>query len=252
MADRIPGVRRTVSAGVIALAAVSVSAPTAPLVAQENGDPGISLTQIDVSSYGGATIAVFQSIIGNTIVDTDTRTAVSILGSGNNTHGILQFNIDGGNASNQANVHAIAIVGGANGAVLAPSIHVTRLTGGNILAVSGTDRSTSIVGSFNNSSGLFAINVNAGNLNNQVNAFAMTFGTGGNGEKAVVRVSDTTLSHVKSDPSDVEITGENKRTDSIQDSFGNFSGVLQVNVASGDGNKMSITSTVNVSVRTVK
>lgn len=243
--------RRAVAfaAGMMALAAFGVSQANAD---EDPPAPGTTLTIFEASTYGEARVVVFQSIVGNTIIDQNVQRHVSVVGSGNNTHGIFQYNVDAGNASNQANVHAIAIIGGGDSSAQSASVYVTRQRGGNTLSVSNSTRSTSIVDSFNNSSGLFAINVNAGNLNNQVNAFAMAFGTHATEKKSIVQISDKALGTIQADSTDVEISGENKRTDTIQDSFKNFSGVLQVNVASGDGNAMSITSTFNVSVRTLR
>jgi hypothetical protein len=250
--DRNSHFRRVLASGAVALSAIVASSHLAPAYAQEAPEPGTSLTILEVSSYAEARIVVFQSIIGNTILQHDSQIGVSIANSGNNTHGIFQYNANAGMASNQANIHAIAVVGGRDSTAHLSSVYVVRETGGNSLTVSNSVRSTSIVDSFNNSSGLFAINVNAGNLNNQVNAFALAFGNTAHEKKSIVRVSDHALGTVLGEATEVEISGDNTRTDTIQDSFRNFSGLLQMNVASGDGNAMAITSTVNVTVRTLR
>ena len=218
--------------------------------AQDAPPPGTSLTLIEATSAAHTLVVVRQSIVNNTIIDVDSHRNVSIINSGNNHNGVLQFNIDAGAGSNQANVLSLAFSRLTGITSFGSSVHVQRLRSGNFLYASNNTRTVHIVGSFNDTTGIVSLNVNAGNLNNQVNAMALAFAQGGHHQ--VVSMNDKSLGNVSGDGTTATIEGEQKREVKVEDSFKNFTGILKLNIATGDGNNMSITTNAHIAVRTIQ
>ena len=239
--------------GLILAAAGLLVAPGVARAVDPPSDPpseGTSLTLIEANSAAHALIVVHQAIINNTVYDVNSERNVSIINSGNYHRGILQFNTNAGEASNQVNILSLAFSRLSGITSLGASVHVQRVRSGNFLYASNNIRRVHIIGSFNNTTGIVSVNANAGNLNNQVNALALAFSNGTGSH--VVAMKDTSLGKVSGDGTTAKIEGEQKREVKIEDSFKNFSGILQLNIATGDGNNMSIVTNATISVRTIQ
>ena len=236
---------------VAASAASAVDLPSSPGTSSgESSSQGTSLTLIEANSAAHALVVVHQAIINNTVYDVDSQRNVSIINSGNYHQGILQFNTNAGEASNQVNIISLAFSRLSGITSLGASVHVQRVRSGNFLYASNNIRRVHIVGSFNNTTGIVSVNVNAGNLNNQVNALALAFSNGSGSH--VVAMKDTSLGKVSGDGTTAKIEGEQKHEVKVEDSFKNFTGILKLNIATGDGNNMSITTNATISVRTIQ
>jgi hypothetical protein len=124
-----------------------------------------------------------------------------------------------------------------------PALGGTRLAQPNSLLYSDNNLSDQIASSFNNFSGIANVNQAAGYLNNQGNAVAIAGGIAQPGAKAqsvVKAATDVILAqasafNVVADgnrPGETTFPGSNA-DDSITNSFGAFTGVANVNQASG-------------------
>lgn len=184
-----------------------------------------------------------QGQVGNTLNQTDVTEVTDITGSLNGNVGITQVNQDAGNFVNQANIVSIAMGGSARGTLgeLAASVSVEYV--GNTVVADGARLENHIHNSFNGGSGVTQVNQNAGGFNNQYNV--MVVGVGLDGTEDLIALSDSDLSaHVGEN--EVTLEGDIEMSNSLTDSFNNYSGIAQVSQAAGYG----ITTTQKMIVTT--
>ena len=199
-----------------------------------------------LSGGAGASVVVNQSLIGNTVVVPNYDTSVGFENSGNNNQGIVDINQEAGLLNNQANVRAIAVV--LNGQQIQTfGLDVQQVRRDNSVTVTGGNRETHITDSFAGTSGIVGINQSAGNLNQEVNSLSLAIGaTAGSNVDAI---GDSTLSNVSSNNT-LTTSGTGSRSDTISNSFANFTGIAQVTQSSGDlnmiGNHIGISITSQV------
>ena len=152
-----------------------------------------------------------------------------IIGSLNDNSGIVQFNQDSGNTTNQGNTLSAAV---AFNAGLADSMASAQQTTTNNQAIStgpnGTQRYARIIGSGNNNSGALMVNQNVGNGNNQLNAASIAVAKG----SAVVALSEADLGQFNTFNT-VDDFGSVRRN-LISDSFNGNSGIVAANQAGGN------------------
>lgn len=199
-----------------------------------------------LSGAAGASAVVNQSLIGNTVVVPNYDTSVGFENSGNNNQGIVDVNQESGILNNQANVRAIAIV--LNGQQLQTlSLDVQQVSRDNTVTVTGGNRETHITDSFTGTTGIVGINQSAGNLNQAVNA--LTVAIGGTLGSNLDVIGDATLGSVSSNNT-LTTNNTGTRSDTISNSFANFTGIAQVTQSSGDlnmiGNHIGISITSQV------
>lgn len=202
---------------------------------------------VDALTGGAESSAlVTQSLIGNTVTVPNYDTSVGFEGSGNNDQGIVDVNQESGLLNNQANVRAIALV--LNGQQFQTlDLDVQQVRKDNNLTVTGGNRETHITDSFIGTTGIVGINQSAGNLNQEANVLAVSIGAtlGSN----VTAMGDATLGSVSSNNT-LTSSGTGTHTDTISNSFTNFTGIAQVTQSSGDlnmiGNRIGISFTSQV------
>jgi hypothetical protein len=170
--------------------------------------------------------------------------------------GIVGVNQDVGNMVNQANVLAFARTEG--GSIQSDAeAEVDQLNAGNSSTqqevIEGAvfddpDHTASITDSITNNEGLVGVNQNAGNMNNQTNALALTIGEGNS-----MVLSEASLGQVNA--GNVVLGIETVKTTSIADSVTNNTGVVQVNTTVGNHNNQgsaiafgALTTTASIGV----
>jgi hypothetical protein len=161
-----------------------------------------------------------------------------------NNGGIVSVNQDSGNINNQANVRVIALAAGGADLNL-PSVDLARASSDNAVISSGGSHTDSIVGSFNDTTGIVGVNQSSGNLNQQANVLVMAVGLRMTPEVALL--DDHALGDVI--PNQTDATGgdpTSPRSESIVDSFNNFTGIAQVSQSAGNQNEVS--NVIGVSV----
>jgi hypothetical protein len=247
--------RARAAVAAVVIGAVSLAGPGAR--AQEGPAPepvGIAVTVggVDaVVAVAGAAAAVAdivadQALVGNRVEDHNPGLRAHVEQSLRNNVGIVSVNQNAGSVNNQANVRVLALVGSASD--LAAVLHLADIAGaavrtGNTAISTGASREDLLVGSFDGSVGVAGLNQSAGNLNQQANLLALTFGhTGPPGE--VVALQDAALGVVSGD--NVVDDRVATRTDQIADSFRGFRGVAQVSQVSGDLNVVRNAMTLSV------
>lgn len=211
--------------------------------------PGVESAGAVVDALTGgaaASVVVTQSLIGNTVVVPNYDTSVGFENSGNNNQGIVDVNQESGLLNNQANVRAIAVV--LNGQQIQNTeLDVLQVRKDNSVTVTGGNRETHITDAFTGTTGIVGINQSSGNLNQEANALAISIGaTLGS---SVTAIGDATLGNVSSNNT-LTTSGTGTRTDTLSNSFANFTGIAQVTQSSGDlnmvGNRIGISFTSQV------
>jgi hypothetical protein len=104
-----------------------------------------------------------------------------------------------------------------------------------------------IVGSFNDTTGIVGVNQSSGNLNQQANVLVMAVGLRATPDVALL--DDHALGDVI--PTQTDATGgdpTSPRSESIIDSFANFTGIAQVSQSAGNENNISNVIGVSVNV----
>jgi hypothetical protein len=205
--------------------------------------------------------------------ETNFKLSLSALmsGSGNTNTGVWGFNQDVGNMTNQGNVVSVAGItdlpsfadaqaeadqSDTNNSVTdLEHAHVTVLdTQGNPVEVSAdnvsqftsgqyiANKSATIQDSINTNTGVFNVNQNAGNMNNQTNGVAAAVGEG-----AQVAMSEAALGQENSGNKVFEI--ETVKRDLITGSVNGNTGIVNVNQSVGNmnnqGNVVSLAATTS-------
>ena len=150
--------------------------------------------------------------------------------NGDGTAGALAVNLVAGSGNQQANVGLIASggIGLADGAVV-QALSIGTIGGSASAEVRIAD------GAFAGSTGWLATNIGAGLGNQQANV--ATIGIGFTGEVATAAMlSQSRASTMEGDRGETPNGPEPYRTQIGDGAFANSSGVVQVNLAAGDGN----------------
>ncbi len=210
--------------------------------------PGIEAVAA-IAEYTGGEVsaeALFvQQAVGNALEQSDVTSRTVFEGSGQYNAGILSINPASGDLNNQAIIRAIAFGDGGAALQLASAYGSMELTDNTVVA-SGP-RETRIEDSFHGTTGIVGINQSAGNLNQQVNALALTIGTTlGPGIEVL---GDAALG-VIGGPEDNTLVGdlESPRSAVLYNSFHGFVGIAQVNQSPGDLNRIANLLGVSLSV----
>lgn len=195
-------------------------------------------------SSDGTTV---QSLQDNTVTDLTTGHSALIEGSFNESTGAIGVNQSAGTANNQANVYAAAFGSAEIGALRVNDADVVQRLQGNSLTTNVETLTAGIHDSFNNTAGIVGVNQAAGNLNNQANVVALTFG--GDAGPAATLLDEAALAQVgeKADNSHDEQT-DTDTSATITNSFNNFKGVAQVNQVAGNLNQVANVVGVSVNV----
>jgi len=216
---------------------------------EPNGRNGFSETDMpnlfepdgesDVS--GSALAAAYatgsQTAFGNTVTMTNGARA-ALEKSFQNFEGVAGVNQNAGDGSSQANIVSISRATAGGGAI-AVADTVQHLFG-NSVADRAPQLETLIADSFNNASGVVGINQSAGALNQQINALAVAFSIGGEGEAPAAMIGDVELGSISTNTDNqYESTEDQTRTTGVVNSFNNFTGVAQVSQAAGSLNQVS-------------
>src|SRR5262249_3782434 len=137
------------------------------------------------------------------------------------------------NFNNQANVVAIAVAQ-SGGTVVGATAYAFAQRSGNTLTTSGGSSEDRITGSFNNTTGLVAVNQSSGSLNQQVNVVVIGLGATVGPTDAL---ADSALAAVSGASNNILKQGAPRsRADVIDGSFTDFHGIAQVNQSAGDLN----------------
>jgi hypothetical protein len=194
------------------------------------------------AAFGEAIIG--QALLNNTVTQTDIDSISVIDQSINDNRGIIDVNQDSGNFNNQANVVAIAVAQ-SGGTVVGATVYAFAQRSGNTLITSGGSSEDRITGSFNNTTGLVAVNQSSGSLNQQVNVVVIGLGASVGTTDAL---ADSALAAVSgANDNTLKQGAPRSRADMIDGSFTDFHGIAQVNQSAGDlnviGNALAISVT---------
>lgn len=214
------------------------------------GITGIDAADVVAAALPGGTSAslgLTQSLIGNRVTENGVNSSVGFEFSGLDNRGMVNVNQEAGNLNNQANVRVIALV--LDGQQIQTfDFDILQVRADNVLTVIGGIRETHISDSFTGTRGVVGINQSAGSLNQESNALLVALGAtlGSN----VSMVGDSTMASVSSNNSLTE--GGGTRTDSMTNSFGNFTGIAQVAQSAGDMNNISNRLVISVSSEMIR
>lgn len=204
----------------------------------------------NVGNYVGSAGAVF---------DYGLDLNASISGSVLDNTGIVHFNQDVGNMVNQGNVLSLSSIGDGATAFTDSQAAVDQYNAGNTViweeylepdANNGfvPDKVASISGSINGNSGIVGVNQNAGNMNNQTNAVALSVGFG-----ATLALSEALLGQENTGNFIHEV--ETVKVDTIEGSISGNSGIVSVNQSTGNLNNQgsvvafsALTASANINV----
>ena len=198
--------------------------------------PGIVEVQAVVS--GGALVAEImleQSMTGNTIEEHGISHRSSIEGSFSDGRGMFNVNQDSGNVNNQANVRVVVFAAkDAEIQVLEVNTKIERAN--NTVVSSESAREDRLVDSFNDTVGVVGVNQSSGNGNQQSNLLVMGIGLMVGSEALLVE--EQALETLFPDAADLALleAPSAPRSETVSDSFQNFSGVAQVTQSAGDLN----------------
>ncbi len=253
--------RSPLQGGVLALAAIFISfiaagagraqdvtaifTPTADgfIYSMPGLDAAAAVASAAEAGAAAADVAFSQSLVGNQVVESNVERNVAFTGSGQYNAGIVSINQDAGNFSNQANLRAIAIVEGDAPLHLAYVLGAAEMTGNSV--VSGGPRTTVIDDSFHGTIGIVGINQSAGNLNQQLNAVAITAGPSLGPE--LIALGDSALESIGGQADNTLVEDPTSpRQAVLNNSFEGFVGIAQVNQSPGDMN--SVANTFGLSV----
>jgi hypothetical protein len=215
--------------------------------------PGLDGAAAIVSAtvgVGEATVEATQSLIGNSVIVEGGEAAIDFADSGNGLTGILSINQEAGNMNQQANIRTLVMVDAGGGpAVLHIDINTSQELRGNSLTLRDTGpRSVAITDSFNGSTGIVGINQSAGNLNQQLSVVAVAIGS--NVGPAAIHLGDAQLGQIGgvADNTLEEEGVQGPRTNTLSNSFNDFSGIAQISQTTGDMNR--VTQAVGISITT--
>jgi hypothetical protein len=127
-------------------------------------------------------------------------------------------------------VEVQAAVGGGG---LVAEIMLEQSVSGNVIAEDGVSHRSSIEGSFSGGRGIFNVNQDSGNVNNQANVLVVVFAAKDAGIQ-VLEV-DTKIERANN----TVVSNDSPREDRLVDSFNDTVGVVGVNQSSGNGNQQS-------------
>ncbi|WP_336985699.1 hypothetical protein [Altererythrobacter aquiaggeris] len=209
--------------------------------------------------------------ISENITDEGIDKTAETTDSVNGNTGIVQFNQDAGQATNQGNVASVAAVftnGDETQAVMSEAYADQRITdssathregfqnlAGLVDIVNGEivvdlegdfdfDLTASISGSYNGNSGVIHGNQNVGNGNNQHNVLSLAVG-----DNALVALSDAGLGQQNSGNTLLDINS--LKTSTVTDSMNGNTGIVNVNQAAGAFNNQATVVSVAAMTSTV-
>lgn len=217
--------------------------------------------QLDGSAQSDAIVNatidnVSVSAIDETVFDQGIDKTVSTIDSVNQNTGIVQFNQDAGNVSNQGNVMSAAAVftdEGATQVVMSEAYVDQRVSNSDSTHTEGAanlaglidadgsvnldgdfafDLTADTVNSYNANSGVIMGNQNVGNANNQHNVLSLAVG-----DNAVVALSDAGLGQQSS--GNVLRDINSLKTARMTDSMNGNTGIVAVNQTTGAFNNQS-------------
>lgn len=184
-----------------------------------------------------------QVLIGNTVIESGIDHSATIENAFNGNTGIFNVNQDAGNFNNQANLRAFVVnLGEPMTHVL--SVSVESIEEDNEIDATDVTYQDRIAGSFNNNVGVIGVNQTSGSLNQQRNVLVTALGFTLSPEIEVI--TDIDLDHVRSDNGDTN--PQPPATDSIVDSFGGNTGIVQATQATGNQNVLTNVIAISIGV----
>jgi hypothetical protein len=179
-----------------------------------------------------------SAIVGNVVIGADGSRAASIFDAGNDFAGIAGINQEAGSLNSQANAVALAVATQDGSLAFAMVGAQPAAISGNRVTDGGAAQSNSMTNAFNGSSGLVQVNQTSGMLNAQTNIAAIAFG----GSGGAITLTDEALMLAAPPPTDNEVSmaeATRPRTNVLENSFSDFSGVAQVNQTTGNLNRVT-------------
>lgn len=188
-----------------------------------------------------------QAAVSNVLTEGAIDRRNTISGSFDGNRGIVSVNQDTGAANSQANLRSISLGLAGEGADLQDAeIWGVQVLGGNRLTSAGGAQHNVIEASFNGVAGIVGVNQAAGSLNLQANTLALAVGMSSGPE--ALALNDVTLAQISGD-NELEVDDTAPRSNTIEDSFNDFSGIAQVNQAAGFGNVVGQNIGITASIR---
>jgi hypothetical protein len=214
--------------------------------------PGIDAAHaiVTATALGESNVEASQSLVGNTLYQEGGAASVDFTDSGNEWIGVLSINQEAGNMNQQANLRSIVIVDASGGpAVLHVDVNTSQeLKNNHVTLMDAGPRSVAIDGSFNGASGIVGINQAAGNLNQQLGVIVVGVGLGA--DAGAIQLGDAQLEQIGT-PADNTLEEEGTkgpRTNTLSNSFNDFSGIAQISQTTGDMNR--VTQVIGVTITT--
>lgn len=199
---------------------------------------------LEARAFIGADALAMQVAADNTVQTSGRPREAVISGSAVGNQGITAVNQSSGEANNQGNAVAIAVVGPGTPSLRAVDANATQVMTRNSVTTAAS-LETRIEDSFNGVSGIAQVNQAAGHVNNQLNLFALALGEAAG--PAGAPMADAQLGQIGSEEdSALSDTGAEKHI-TIANSFNGFDGVAQVNISAGNLNQVG--NVLGVSVR---
>jgi len=206
-------------------------------------DPVIVGATATGSAAAFVTIVTSSIIRDNVVIDIDNVSRTQLTNSLWGNQGIVQVNQDAGIASNQQNVVAIAIGAGTGTIPVGVGIFNQALNLNNTVTTGNVNRSNVIENILDGSVGIAQINQNSGTLNRNLNALGIAIGlsTG-----SAVIINEASLAAAASGVQ-YNVDGPYQASSRIS-GITNFTGIAQIAQSAGDGNVVSNSLAIGVTV----
>lgn len=220
-------------AGLISLAQAQ---EPAPVTSYENDwiivewDPEADVTiLLDVTLHSGVEAEALGAsvLMGNVLYEENVRSESIIRDSFNNNTGMMNVNQSSGSLNNQSIVRSIAIITNPDALNDVQAADAQVMSSNTVVSINSTTMDI-IENSFNNDSGITAINQSSGNLNIQTDIIAMAIGGG------LVAITDPEMDQVNA--SNILEEDNVNRAEVISNSFNNYRGIVQIAQSAGNMN----------------
>jgi hypothetical protein len=188
----------------------------------------LSLIYYTESGYASGQGTSSGSITGDTLIEDDTESRSSIVGSVNDNQGIMSINQSSGSINNQSNVRIVSLSPDLSAITEIRIERSPELNSNKINTVGGIKQDL-IDKSFRDNVGIMGVNQAAGNFNHQGNTAVVVMG-------GLVSLTEADLNNVRASNNDRAQKNIEVLEDIIRDSFSNSQGIFQVTQSAGDLN----------------
>jgi len=205
--------------------------------------PVVVSASAEESSVWAEVFANGSTVTGNTAIDNGAVRVNEIVGSYDGASGIVEVQQNNGSSNNIGAATAVHVDIAGNQNVTAQAI-ANPTSFDNFTLATGSDRRNDIIDSFNNFSGVVTVQQNNGDNNEIGAATAVHSSTGTVGDVVQNAIANATSHTQSGSVSDDLVDSTNVRSNVIDPSFTNASGVMTVQQNNGNANAMGIATSV--------